>query len=104
MVLGISGISASFLVIGISFKLADFDNLTHSMWVKAIIYCGTYSMLIYVFHMPVLLLVKKIITFTGLEPGYLTLITLFLSGVLLPLLIGKILRYSKTAYRILIGR
>ena len=99
---GISGIMLSLLTIGISFIFSSKFN--ESTIIKVLIYYGAYSMLVYVFHMPTFTIFKKIASIINIEHSYTNQLILFIPGIILPLIYGKILSYNKAIYKILLGR
>jgi hypothetical protein len=62
------------------------------------------SILVYVFHMPTFTIFRKISPLIINNPNYLSVLILFIPGVLFPLLYGKILSSNKHIYKILLGR
>jgi hypothetical protein len=55
---------------------------------------------IFVFHMPVYVLVKKVIYSIGLSKSYAGLALMTFSGVVFPLIIGRILSINAFIYRL----
>lgn len=100
-VLGLVGCVATFVMMDVGRFASKFDN-----WIIVCIrYMGQYSILVYVFHMPTFTVMKKISSIIGVVPGsYSALMFLFLPGVLLPLLYGKLISSNRLAYKILLGR
>ena len=98
----ITGILVTLIIFGLAHHVAL--SFADSWWLKFFLYCGTSSMLIYVFHMPTFTVVNKIAESISLDANSTRLTLLFGAGVLLPLLYGKILSYNKVAYKLLIGR
>ncbi|KAA3612238.1 MAG: acyltransferase [Calditrichaeota bacterium] len=98
----IMGILVTLLIFGLSHHAAHYFGETR--WLKFFIYCGTSSMLIYVFHMPTFTILNKIADFANVNPNSTKLLLLFIPGVIFPLIYGKILSYNKLAYKLLIGR
>jgi len=99
---GLSGIMLSLLTIGISYNLSSKYN--ESTIVKILIYYGVFSILVYVFHIPTFTIFKKISSIIDLPPNYYRQLILFVPGILLPILLGKILSYNKLIYKTLLGR
>ncbi len=100
--LEIAGILVTLLIFGFAHRVALVWG--ESRWIKFFLYCGTSSMLIYVFHMPTFTIINKLAELARFDADSTKLLLLFVSGVIFPLLYGKILSYHKMTYRLLIGR
>lgn len=100
--LGIFGILGSLFVIGVSYNLST--KFEKGIVLKILIYYGGYSMMVYVFHMPTFVIFNKIATIFNIAPNYQKQLILFLPGILLPLVYGKLIAYNKVLYKTLLGR
>lgn len=99
---GIFELSFCLLTIGIAYNLtAQFRN--HPV-VKSLAYFGAYSILVYVFHMPTMTIFKAIALRLGVTPNYSLLMFMFIPGLLVPLLAGKLLATNTRVYKTLLGR
>ncbi len=99
---GLCELSACLLTIGISYNLTS-QFKSHPV-VKSLAYFGAYSILVYVFHMPTMTIFRAIAVHFGVEPNYAMLSFMFLPGLLVPLLAGKVLATNKVVYKTLLGR
>jgi fucose 4-O-acetylase-like acetyltransferase len=99
---GIFELSFCLLTIGISYSLTT-QFRDHPV-VKSLAYFGAYSILVYVFHMPTMTIVKAIALRLGVTPDYSLLVFMFIPGLLVPLLAGKLLATNRPVYKTLLGR
>jgi fucose 4-O-acetylase-like acetyltransferase len=99
---GVSELCLPLLTIGVSYVMVS-QFKDHPV-IKSLAYFGAYSMLVYVFHMPIMTIFRMMATRLGVPPSYPMLYFLFIPGVLLPLLVGKLLAYNKPLYVTLLGR
>ena len=99
---GLSGITLSLVVLGISYWLSQ--NFNKSFFVRILKYYGKHSIVVYVFHMPTFTIFKTISSLMNIEPNYSKQLILFLPGIILPLCYKKIISYNKIIYEILLGR
>lgn len=97
----ICGFSASFLIIGLSEKINHNQN---NPLLKIMYICGSNSMIIYVFHVPFLILIKKILQSIDLQGSFLGFGIAGIVGISLSLLFGIIISYFRILYIPLIGR
>lgn len=97
----LAGVAASLLVLELSFMIPPREDnpLLNSMYI-----CGKNAILIFVFHMPACVLVRKIVFAAGLSNSWLGFLTLVVAGVVVPLLIGRVLSRNQTVYGVLLGR
>ncbi|MEO0646983.1 MAG: acyltransferase [Cyanobacteria bacterium J06650_10] len=73
--------------------------------IRFLIVCGASSILIYVFHMPTFLVLKKALPIVMTMPSGIAQIALLLTGgFLMPLLYGRLLAYMPRLYSVLLGR
>ncbi len=95
------GCTGSFAVLGLC-KMAQssFEN----RFQKIISLFGVNSLLIFVFHAPVLVIAKKIVYRYNLDYSYIGFIIMLFCGIAIPLLIGKILSFNERVSRVLLGR
>lgn len=100
--LGVSELCLPLLTIGVSYVMVS-QFKDHPV-IKSLAYFGAYSILVYVFHMPIMTIFRMIATRLGVPASYPMLYFLFIPGVLLPLLVGKLLAYNKPLYKTLLGR
>lgn len=99
---GVDGILGSLIILGLSLSISN--KFGHTIFVKIVSYYGVSSILVYVFHMPTFTLFKKVAAAVNVDPGYTYQFLLFLPGVVLPLVYGKILSCNKIAYKAILGR
>lgn len=71
---------------------------------KVINKCGENSIMIFVFHMPVYVLVKKAVYSFGLSNNYSGLAVMTVSGVVFSFAIGRIISFNKLIYRLFFWR
>ncbi|HMK57268.1 MAG TPA: acyltransferase [Dissulfurispiraceae bacterium] len=100
--IGAAGIALSLLTIGISHIISSKYNA--SIVVKVLAYYGMFSILVYVFHMPTIAIFKKIALLLKVNSDYLYQLLLFIPGIILPFIYGKILSYNRFIYKTLLGR
>lgn len=97
----ITGVTGSLFIIFLSNRMNHSrDHFLYKYFYK----CGEYSMLIFVFHMPVYVLTKKIVYTFGLSSSYSGLFIMVVSGVIIPLIIGKIISYHEILYKLIFWR
>jgi fucose 4-O-acetylase-like acetyltransferase len=96
------GVSGSLCLLGVSSRIdGRFPSGAVTDFIR---YCGRNSILIYVFHTPTSLAVERFNAHFGLGSNPAGYAILCVTGIALPLLYGKILSRSATAYRLLLGR
>ena len=99
---GIFELSFCLLTIGVAYNLTN-QFRDHPV-VKSLAYFGAYSILVYVFHMPTMTIFKFIAIRLGVTPDYSLLAFMFIPGLLVPLLAGKLLASNRRVYKTLLGR
>jgi fucose 4-O-acetylase-like acetyltransferase len=99
---GIPELALTLLTIGVSYQLVQ--GFPGRRLVNVLAYFGAFSILVYVFHMPVMTIFRAISVALGLPANYVMLLFLFIPGALLPLLAGKVLALNKPLYKVLLGR
>jgi fucose 4-O-acetylase-like acetyltransferase len=99
---GIAELALTLLVMALSFRAAK--RFSGTSVVEILSFFGSYSILLYVFHMPVMTVFKLIAVRLAVPPNYMFLVFLFIPGVLVPLLIGRVLAVHKGLYKTLLGR
>ena len=80
------------------------DAFRNSALVAFLTKCGRNSLIIYVFHMPTFLVIKKVFPVLQIPSGSLQILTLVLGGFLAPLLYSNLLARVPVAYTFLLGR
>jgi fucose 4-O-acetylase-like acetyltransferase len=99
---GIPELALTLLTIGVSAQLAQ--HLPTGWLVNGLAYFGAFSILVYVFHMPIMTIFRAIAVALALPTNYIMLFFLFIPGALLPLLVGRVLARNKPFYKLLLGR
>lgn len=99
---GVSGILGALLILLLS-KFME-SKKCFRIITTILAYYGTFSILVYVFHMPTFTVMKKIKSFISIEHIYMQMLLLFIPGIVLPLIYGKVLSMNTTVYRFLLGR
>jgi fucose 4-O-acetylase-like acetyltransferase len=99
---GIHELALTLLVIGVSYQLAQ--RFQERKVMMSLAYFGAYSILVYVFHMPIMTVFRVVAVRLGIPGNYYMLFFLFIPGAVLPLLAGKILAIHKPTYKTLLGR
>ena len=103
LVLGLYGIFPSLLLLGVAVLVCDAAK--NLLPVDFLVYCGKCSILIYVFHMPTFLVVKKVGSAMATMPsGLMQVGLLVLCGLFVPLFYGYLLARIPLLYKVLLGR
>ena len=102
LAMGLPGIFFSLFFLGVCYWVTQ--NYSQVRLTKILIYYGTYSIIVYVFHMPTFTVFKNLSPLVIQTPNYLSFLSIFIPGITLPFIYGKILSLNKTAYKLLIGR
>lgn len=100
--LGIVGICGSLFVLGVSYKINKM--FSSNLVLNFLRFCGINSILIYVFHLPTFLIIKKIIDYVNFPSSFWGFVIICFSGIFFPLGYGKILSYNASIYKLLLGR
>jgi fucose 4-O-acetylase-like acetyltransferase len=96
------GVAGSLFLLGIS-KTID-DHFPSGIVTRFLRYCGRNSILIYVFHTPTALVIAKLNSHFGLSSNPAGYVLLCLTGIVLPLVYGRVLSRNSFAYGLLLGR
>jgi len=97
----ICGISGSFFLLGLAINLKHSLNKRPFRFIDV---CGSNSLLIFVFHMPFFVIIRKVLYAYDLSSSFVGFGLAVTSGVLLPLSFGKVLSFNKILYKLLFGK
>jgi fucose 4-O-acetylase-like acetyltransferase len=95
-------VSGSFFLLDLSNRIAG--RFPTARFTRILAYCGINSIVIYVFHTSAGLVINHIIHRIGPTNTVFAFFVLFSTGIVLPLLVGKLLRLNAALYNALLGR
>ncbi len=99
---GSGGICSTLFILGLSYKI--YNPLSHSKPLRFLRFCGTNSILIYVFHTPTFLIMRRVEQYFNIYGSLWGFIATIFAGIFFPLIYGKILSYHAATYKLLLGR